>query len=318
VKLTRYFGILVTAFFMVLLILFPEVYMGAVADGFKLFVRAVLPAMFPFFFFTKLLTSLGGADGLAKLMKKPMKHMFNAPPIGGYVLIMSLLSGYPVGAKITADSYENGLISRAEAKGIIAFSSTSGPLFILGTVAVGFLNNYLAGLIILLTHFAGAILNGILFKPKSPPLSELKPLTPKSYDGVLSEAVNSGVFAVAVAGGLIAVFGMVTVFLQHAQILNFAQEILSKIGVKKEVSSGVLVGLIEVTRGALFLSEIGNLRLVVPLLSALISFGGLSVILQSSAFLSKCKIKFRYIFLTKISQAFISFCLAYAVCFFVF
>ena len=44
-----------------------------------LFAKNVAPALFPFFFFTKLLTGLGGANAMGKLLKKPISRLYNAP-----------------------------------------------------------------------------------------------------------------------------------------------------------------------------------------------------------------------------------------------
>ena len=45
---------------------------------------------------------------MGKLLKKPISRLYNAPSQSGYILVMSLLSGYPVGAKLIDDFYENG------------------------------------------------------------------------------------------------------------------------------------------------------------------------------------------------------------------
>jgi nucleoside recognition membrane protein YjiH len=77
---------------------------------------------------------------------------------------MSVLSGYPVGAKLTADFYEKGLITKGQACRITTFTSTSGPLFIVGTVGIGMFHSAKLGIIILLSHFIGAILNGLIYR----------------------------------------------------------------------------------------------------------------------------------------------------------
>lgn len=320
--LVRIFSVLVVAFFMVLLIAKPAVYMNAVTEGLKLFVIAVLPALFPFFFFSKLLTSLDVATQLAKFTKKPLRYLFNAPDAGGYIWVMSMLCGYPVGAKLVADCYETGIISEEECKSLIAFTSTSGPLFVLGTVASGMLGSYAAGAVILLTHYAGALLNGILFKNKRACETQTKTAQkrmPVSYDNLLSDAVNSSIFSVLAVGAYIAIFNMAVVALSETGALGAVSALFAKISVPPALTEGVLSGLVEMTRGALLLSQSGYaLQTIIPLLAAVISFGGISVTLQSVTFLSKCKIKTGAYLVRKFSQALITFVLASIVCYFAF
>ena len=52
----------------------------------------------------------------------------------------------------------------------------------------------------------------------------------------------------------------------------------------------------------------------IPLITALISFGGLSVIVQQMAFLSKAKVRFKYFMAGKLVMTVISFFLAFIAC----
>ena len=147
-----------------LLALRPETYLDAVSEGLEIFAVSVFPGLFPFFVLTGLLTALGAGNLLSRAFAKPASRLFGAPPSGGYILAMSMLSGYPVGAKLVADFYKDGIIDEYDARAVTAFASTTGPLFVLGTIGVKMLGDYKSGVIILLTHFASAILNGIVFR----------------------------------------------------------------------------------------------------------------------------------------------------------
>ena len=125
----------------------PERYLSSVKDGVILFWAAVLPALFPFFFFTRMLTGLGFPETVGKFFEKPVKFLFHTPPISAYIFFMSVLSGYPIGAKLISEFYKNGVINTEESKKIIAFSSTSAPLFVIGTLGVFMLDNVLYGVV---------------------------------------------------------------------------------------------------------------------------------------------------------------------------
>lgn len=66
----------------------PERYLSSVKDGVILFWAAVLPALFPFFFFTRMLTGLGFPETIGKFFEKPVKFLFHTPPISAYIFFM--------------------------------------------------------------------------------------------------------------------------------------------------------------------------------------------------------------------------------------
>ena len=138
----------------------PAVYITSCLNGLVVWVTVVLPALLPFMFFTKTLTELGVADILATKFKLFPK-IFKVPSVAIYVFVLSILSGYPVGAKIVADLYENGSITKEEAYKITTFTSNSGPMFILGSVGIGMLASKKLGIIILISHILGALINGL-------------------------------------------------------------------------------------------------------------------------------------------------------------
>ena len=69
-----------------------------------------------------------------KIIEKPVKKLFNVPGQGAIALIMGIISGYPVGAKIVCDLKKRNICTKEEAERLLAFTNNSGPLFILGTV----------------------------------------------------------------------------------------------------------------------------------------------------------------------------------------
>lgn len=294
-------------------VLFPDRYIGSVSAGLNLYAVSVLPALFPFFFFSKILAELNFGYDLGLALRKPLKKLFNAPALSGYVLVMSMLCGYPVGAKLTSDFYEKGLLKREEARAVSAFTSTSGPLFIVGTVGVAMLGNKTAGYIILMSHYLSAFINGLLFRAKKSESVAL-PAVPKiNFDAMLGESMLNSIISVAIVGGYIAVFNMVLdLFFDIGLIALFARP-LTLLGINVRLGEGLAAGFVEITKGCLILSQSGfGLKIVAPLCAFGITFGGLSVTLQSLTFLSKCKISPLFYLASKTVQGITAFliCLA--------
>ena len=78
-----------------------------------------------------------------------MYPLFRVPGIGSFAYAMSITSGYPMGTKIVSDLRNQNLCSIEEGQRLLALCSTSGPLFVIGAVAVGMFNNLYLGVILI-------------------------------------------------------------------------------------------------------------------------------------------------------------------------
>ncbi|MDD2227220.1 MAG: hypothetical protein PHH71_01375 [Clostridia bacterium] len=162
-KKAHWFLSILIIFIIGALVISPDIYLSACLQGILVWATVVLPAIFPFLFFTKLLTDLGIVNIIASKFTLFTK-LFKTPPISAYVFLMSIISGYPVGSKIVSDLYENKSISKEDAFKMTTFTSNSGPMFILGSVGIGMLFSRTLGLIMLFSHIGSAVLNGLLYR----------------------------------------------------------------------------------------------------------------------------------------------------------
>ncbi len=294
-----------------ILIIYPDKYLPVLTDGLKIFVVNVLPALLPFFFFTGVLSNLGTGEILGSTLNKPCKKLYNTSGIGGYVFVTGMLSGYPVSAKVISDLVKERKMTESDARTIMTYTSTSGPLFIVGSVGTMMLHNKTAGIIILFCHYLSALLNGLLYRKKGLKDSDKCMLVHKNVDNVLSECAYSAVISVLIAGIYVTIFYAVAHILTDLGVVKLIAKTLS-IALDENVASGIAFGLIEMTGGCLMLSNCSSIFRL-PAICAIISFGGLSVTLQSMTFLEKANVRpFRYI-LAKITQSIIAFLLTFCV-----
>ncbi len=293
----------------------PRRYISSVSEGFSLFINNVAPSLLPFFIFTRLLTALGWSQLISQPFTKLVYHTYHCPPVAGYVAIMSLMSGYPIGAKLTSDLYLQGIITEKDAKKITTFASTSGPIFVIGAVGAMIFNDAKFGYILYFSHALGAIINGIFYRGKKTELSvALLPSLQKSQN-ILSETLTNSIISLALVGAYIALFSMIIdiIFdLKLVAILSYPlQFLLTLCHQPPQLAEGFIVGLFEITKGLKMLSQSGiTPSCVLPYASALLSFGGVCIALQSMTFLKDCKISFGYYVLTKTTQATITFALS--------
>lgn len=318
--------ILCAIFVMAMLIYKPQVYMASFSRGLYMFGISVLPSLFPFFVLTKVLTDAGGT-GFSKFFKKPVKFLFKLPPSAGYIFMLSILSGYPVGAKLTADFYKKGLIDEHEAKRISSFCSTSGPFFILGTVGASMLVSIPSGIIILTAHILSSLVCGLIFARRKPKKENTNAdittlnmqLNSTSTDFNMADTIFDSVKSILLVGGFICIFYMVIDIFLNTGVLMPLDFLLNKIfslfNIPKDFSTGFTSGLIEITRGCI---EIASLKLELKtstvLCCGLISSGGLCINMQAYAFLSKCKISALTFFGFKFVHMIISMVLCFLLC----
>ena len=289
----------------------PEPYISSTFVGLKVWATIVLPSLFVFFVLTKLFMGLNSSLKLFNFLDKIFYKLFKVKKTGGYVFFMSAISGYPIGAKLISEFYLNGTISQVEAKRLISFCSTSGPMFILGSVAVNMFNDYKLGITILISHLFSSLLNGLFYRnigtrfiqndTKNTP-NNISVSTKKSLNDVMYDTIIS----ILMVGGYITLSFTLLEFITRLSIFSYIQNFLEN--TLNFVSfESILKGMVELTNGCVSLVNTNiSKRVLCILLTALTSFGGLSIHLQSQMFLSKVKIKYSYFLLTKVTQTIIS------------
>ncbi len=164
ISIRKYFFTILFLLFTLSLILFSSTNLEAAQNGLKLWANSVLPTLFPFFVATELLCRTNFVQILGKFLNKFMKPVFNVPGESAIAIIMGIISGYPVGAKVVCNLYDNKICSKSEAERLIAFTSNSGPIFILGSVGISLLGNAQIGKILLIAHILSSLFVGIIFR----------------------------------------------------------------------------------------------------------------------------------------------------------
>jgi sporulation integral membrane protein YlbJ len=290
--------------------MYPNIYMQSTTKGIYTWANVVLPSLLPFFFFTKILSMTPDIQSFTKVFNKPIRKLYNCPSIASYISIMSIISGYPVGAKLTSEFFKNNIISSNQAHRIISFCSTSGPLFIIGSVGIGLFGNQTCGILIFISHIISSLLNGLIYRRYKLDNSNNQVPTYQLNNNILNDSMYNTINSVMMVGGFIAISFVVIDIVNNLHLLSPIQFVLDNIfqlSKHPNLSCAIINGTMEVTRGCVDLSS----TVISPYLSSiiacgLISFGGLSVHLQSIVFLSECKIKYKYFLLTKITHSLLS------------
>lgn len=327
-KRTRIVATILVIAILILFVCNPEENIKACLLGLNIWAISWVPALLPFFILTKLLSELGFINFLAKKSEKITYKLFKVSGASSYIFMFSIISGYPIGAKLTYDCFNKGLITKEEAYKITTFTSNSGPMFILGTVAVGMFGNIKIGIIVLISHILGAIVNGIFYRnyklKNNININTIKNLnynTEKHNEINLEDIMYTSIKSILIVGGYISIFFMIINLINNIQILKpinlLLYSILKPIGLTPLGTTSITNGIIEMTKGCLLLSQSSiSTTLIIPIATAIITFGGLSIHMQSLTFLKKIEIKTSFYFIQKLTHVIFSTFISILLCFF--
>ncbi len=230
---------------------------------------------------------------------------------------MSILTGYPVGSKLVCELHSEGKLTTNQAIRTTSFCSNSGPMFILGSVAIGMFADKTMGFVIFASHIIGAILNGILYKnygkkSESPMLKNNLTIQQKQFD--FAGSVVSSVNSIMLIGGVICfTFVLLEAITTNCLFVGFLN-LLNKIGFDSNLTNAILCGIGEITKGCLLLSKIYISKTAIyALCTFVISFGGISTFLQAYAFL-KGIVPSKVFLLQKLTHAIFSTIICLLIC----
>jgi sporulation integral membrane protein YlbJ len=306
----------VATFFVLSLISFPEASYRAAVDGVETWINVVLPALLPFFIGAEIMMGLGIIDFIGIMLEPFMRPLFKTPGISSFVYVMSITSGYPVGVKLTCDLVRQGRCTLAEGQRMLSFCSTSGPLFMIGAVAIGMLGSAEAGTVIALSHYAASIVLGIafgiIFKGPSSTratawqLPSIKNALRAMYkrrteDGrpigqLLGDAVREGFNTMLMVGGFIIMFSVVIEICRLTGLMRYVSDLLALpfglIHSPQPLLEPVLSGMVEITIGSRMVGSVQSVPMLYKVAAAsfIIGWSGLCILAQALSFISKTEL----------------------------
>ena len=273
---------------------------NSVTFSFSLCINNLFPSLFPFMILSNILMEYGFVDIASELLKPIMNKIFKAHEYGSFVLILSIISGTPSNSKYINELLNKNLINEYDANKLLLFTHFVNPLFIINTIGISFLHNKLLGIIILISHYIGNFIVGIIFRNYHKVLINSKINITKAITSldkknnfiyILTNSIISSINTLLIILGVITTCLIITTIIDINPLLN---------------------GFLEITQGLKYISTT-NLEILkkVILTTFLISFGGFSIHAQSFSILSNKKIKYIPYLLARITHGIISSILVY-------
>lgn len=250
---------------MLVLILDAKTAMQGAVDGLNVCLKTVVPSLLPFFVLSILLTS--ALSGTQMKFLRPLGRLCRMPSGSEPLLLLGLLGGYPTGAQAVAQTYEAGQLSKADANRLLGFCSNAGPSFLFGIAAAAFDFRWMPW-VLWLIHIGSAVITGILLPGKVSSSAGIQRKPPLS----LPKAVEQAIRVMAKVCAWILLFRVLLAFCDRWFLWLFSSELRV-----------VLTGFLELANGCLQLDQIHCIGLRFIVCSGILSFGGISVVMQTQS-----------------------------------
>lgn len=268
----------------------PEQAAQGVRDGLSLCGQVVIPSLFPFLVLSAFLVQSGLAQRAGRLLSPLTQAVFRLPGAAGSAVFMSLIGGYPIGARMTAQLLDASLVTERQARRMLLFCVNSGPAFLISAVGAAMLQSRRAGFLLCAALTSSALLTGFFtrFLPQREagrPQPEQQAAQPAcSMAGALVEAAAQG------CAGIVSVCVWVILFSCAAALLRLLP--------LSEPALLLVQCLLEVTSGCA--GAAGKAPL--PVLAFILGWGGLCVHCQILRDVSKAGLSLSLFFCARVTN----------------
>lgn len=264
-----------------------------ISQGIELALGQLIPSMFFIAVIADFAVRAGALNAGGKILERAAETLFGVSKCGLWIILLSLVGGYPVGARMIVSALAQRGVSRKEAESLSYVCVCAGPGFLISFVGEALLQSKAAGAALFASQAASVLIlaaaAGLTLRK-----SGTKDLPPRGcarsgLGQALISAVNSGALTCLSASAAVAAFSGLL------GIIDAAAE-----GRTPEILSTALTALCEVTSACKLLARSAPL----PVLGFAVGFGGLCVHFQIFSILSGIRIsKLKFLLLRLVQGA---------------
>lgn len=259
----------------------------SVVKAVKTCIEVIIPSLYCFMVLSGVIIS----SGLYKIMGLPFsvvsRYIFKLDADLFPIFLISCAAGYPVGAKMISDLYRNGKATKSEAERMLGFCYMGGPAFFCGTVGIKLYSSVKAGMLVFVSILLSNILAAVVLGAhcKVPPRRKIEKMR-------LCFSVEDFISSVCSGGkNLLMICAMIIFFASLNAVLDASGAIKILSSALSQISGLCACDCAAILKAALEISSVSTLTPMktelLPIAAALLSFGGLCVVMQSMSILSK-------------------------------
>ena len=301
---------LICSLFIMIIIMNPVLCIDSAILGTKLFFYKVFPSLFPFLVISSIIVSFNGIHIYSKIFGLPLCKPLKVPKQCSLAIIISVLCGYPIGAKYCCDLYEKKYIDLKTCQRLLNIASNASPLFLIGAVGTSMLSSPAIGYLLLIANCMSCVIMSFIL-PAADYINitkEAPVYSEENFGNILKASIDNSIKTSLSIGGFIIIFSVINNYVKSNILFNIALNKISLLlNISKDILQGFFLGLIEMTNGCYLVSSSSTtMYCKVALVSFLISFGGISILSQVYSFTYKYDLSMKKYVFRKFLQGLIS------------
>ncbi len=264
---------------------FPSITSAGAFEGLKISARIIIPALFPFTVIALFLVKSSALDFLTIKLNKVTQKLFKLDGNEFTVIVLSLLGGYPVGAKLTEGLYKTGKISIYKAKRLMRFAINPSPAFFITVVGLNIFKSKEVGIILFVSNLLSCLILSCFNPVKSLKTSQnvFTENQHLSFSKAFVDSVAEGAKTILIISAFVTFFGAVASVIKSA--------------IPNPVVYGTICPILEISFGA---TEFLKTGFPPFLFSFILAFGGISTICQVKQAAGIVNLKFSFLLFYRI------------------
>lgn len=289
-KYQELFAVLIILFLYLGIFINPSLIIESGISSINIFKTKLFPSIFPFFVLASLLLELGIATKISNKLNTIFKRLFHVEGNSSFIILVSIISGFPSGSKYVVESYKSKTIDKTTANYLLTFTHFANPLFILGTCGL-ILNSLSLAYKILIIQIISNLILGIILRPKEIISSKkMNNYQNKSFLEALPKAINDAIKL------LLFMLGSITFFMFFSKLLTTSLSLNS-------FFETIITGILDMTSGISLVTSIDTTNYIRGLLVlTFITFGSFSVHLQVLNNIKEEDLEYKYFFFGRIIE----------------
>lgn len=212
----KYFFAFIPLLIIISILIFPDIATKGASYGLIISANVIVPSLFPFMVCV-LMYIKGGFCIKNNLFNKVLFNLFGHNFDMFFVFILSMIGGYPVGAKLINELYKDKSIDSKTANIMLFYCVNAGPAFVIIVVGKA-LGSFYIGKILLLSHLFSSLLIAIFCGIKLRKLNCYhKPIakTKKSFYITFTESVTDAAGSILNVCGYVIFFSVINSFIEY-------------------------------------------------------------------------------------------------------
>ncbi len=256
------------------------------ADAVKVCLNVMIPSLYAFTVLSKLIISTGTYKLIGKPFSLISRYVFRMDEEFFPIFLISQVAGYPIGAALISRMTENEAITKEEGSRLLCMCIAPGPAFIAAVCRAAAPGNTDMWLAVFLSVTGANMIAALATAPfRSIPAPKREKIQLSFSSQQLIEAVSSGAASMTVICGVVILMSALMGIAGKIGLLTVMCSVLSSLTAAAAVEVKPFIKAFFEISG--LTSVTGDGTVTIPIAAAMLSFGGVSVLIQIKALCGK-------------------------------